>query len=256
MKGIINKKIFNCFAFLIISVISLLNCFFLVGCSNNEDVLRRQAIEHENYLLAQMQTIESRYQITDRNIEEIVLQNYYLGSVNVYDKNGIDVGGFLIDNHTVYHNWYTINKNEDGNLHIKLETLERQDDNSFINNEPYIIHDRSLSINLEPYVNFNFASENGNREFRNSSYETENSYKIKHEVKTNVTEFETTRIINIERGAWNSSHTNQFCSFEIQLVKVVFDDTTYNSATIMEYRFTANSFVNEKLETLLDSYND
>ena len=232
---------------------------FLILCScadDGTDKLRQQAIEHENYLLSQMETIENKYQITNRNVDEIVLQNYSLGSVSIYDTNGTSFWSFGIENQTVYHNWYSIQKNDEGIFDIKFETIDRQENKyHYVNDEPYIIHDRALTINLSPYNDFYFASVDGNKEYRNSSYETENSYKITHEVKTNATEFETTRILNVELGDWNSSHTEQFCTYEIQLVKIIFEDTTYNTASIMEYRFRATTFVSEELNEVFESYN-
>jgi len=254
------KKVFKVFILVISLILVLFNCSFLSACSDNDDSdkLRKQAIEHENYLLAQMQTIDSKYQITNRNVEEIVLQNYSLGIVDVYDTNGVDIGGYIIENHTIYHNWYEIEKNEEGILDIKFETVDRQENKNsyFSNNKPYIIHDRALSINLSPYNNFSFASANGDNEGRNAVYNTENSYKIQYEVKTNVTEFETTRIVNVVKGPWNSSHTEQFCTYEIKFIKIIFEDLSYNNATIMEYRFTVQTFVDEEYDELFDSYND
>lgn len=234
------------------------SCLLLCACGDDEtDKLRQQAIEHENYLLSQMETIENKYQITNRNDDEIVLQNYSLGSVSIYDTYGTSFWSFGIENQTVYHNWYSIQKSDDGIFNIKFETIDRQENRyHYTNNEPYIIHDRALTINLSPYNDFYFASVDGNKEYKNSSYKTENSYKITHEVKTNVTEFETTRILNVELGNWNSSHTEQFCTYEIQFVKIIFEDTTYNTATIMEYRFRATTFVSEELNEVFDSYNN
>lgn len=256
MNKIITKHYFYRYFIVIVSIfVMTINVLFLSACSNDEDDLRKQAIEHENYLLAQMQTIENKYQITNRNQEEITLQNYSLDRVAIYDKNGVEVGGFLIDNHTVYHNWYEIEKNDSGILNVVFETVDREEDkNTLANNLPYIIHDRAMSIDLAPYKTLSFASANGDNETRNASYTTENSDKIKYEVKTNVYEFETTRILNVVKGDWNSTHTLQFCTYEIQIVRVVFDDTTYTSGIIMEYRFTAQGTVSTLYDEIFNSY--
>lgn len=256
MKKIINKHYFYKYFIVIVSIFVItINVLFLSACSNDEDDLRKAAIEHENYLLAQMQTIENKYQITNRNQEEITLQNYSLNRVAVYDKKGVEVGGFLIDNHTVYHNWYEIEKNDNGLLNVVFETVDREEDkNTLTNNLPYIIHDRAMSIDLAPYNILSFASANGDSEFRNASYTTENSDKIKYDVKTNVSEFETTRILNVVKGDWNSTHTLQFCTYEVQLVRVVFDDTTYTNGIIMEYRFTAQGTVSTLYDEIFNSY--
>jgi len=94
--------------FLPLLIVILSCCILIPHSANDEDKIRQQAIEHENYLLAQMQTIENKYNIIERNNEEIVLQNYSLGNVSVYDKNGTSIHGFIIENETIYHNWYSI----------------------------------------------------------------------------------------------------------------------------------------------------
>lgn len=241
--------------FLPLLIVILSCCILIPNSTNDEDKIRQQAIEHENYLLSQMQTIKNTYNIIERNNEEIVLQNYSLGNVSIYDKNGTSIHGFIIENKTIYHNWYSIQKNNNGIFDITLKTVDRQESKgNYMNNEPYIIHDRALTINLSPYTSLNFASTNGENEFRNTAYETENSHKIKYDVKTGVTEFEMTRIINIEKGSWNTSHTLQFCTYEVKLIKIIFEDTNYDKATIMEYRFVANGTTSEELDELYESY--
>lgn len=249
------KYAFAMMLFLPVLIAILTICVVIPNLKNKEDNTKQQSIEHEKYLLSQMQTIENKYNIVERNTEEIVLKNYSLGSVSIYDKNGTAIHGFTTENETVYHNWYSIQKNDNGIFDITLKTIDRQErKNDYTTNGPYIIHDRALTINLSPYVSLNFASVNGKNEFRNAAYETENSYKIKYAVKTGVTEFEMTRIINIEKGSWNTSHTLQFCTYEIKLIKIVFEDTNYDKATIMEYRFIVNGTTYEELDKLYASY--
>lgn len=235
--------------FCIIFVILLI--YYIITLLNNaseEDTEREQARIQEEYLLSQMLPIENKYSITGRNSQEIILQHYTLGYVNIYDKLGTSVVAFNIENMSIYYNWYTIEQDNNGLFDINLITVDRPEDKStYFNNELYIIHDRALQINLSPYTDLNFASVNGENKSRNKAYEFENSSQIKYEVKTNVTEFETTKILNIVDEGWNTSHTLQFYSYEISLIKIIFEDTTYKKAGIAEYRFTAFGTYNEDL---------
>lgn len=233
----------------------LISCLVFCSCSDvNKDDSRERAKQHEEYLLSQMLLINNNYSITRRNTEEIVLQNYNLGRVEIYDKHGTSFHAYGIENHTVYHNWYTIEKNNDGVFDIKMTTIDRPEDfSTYYNNELRVIHDRALQINLSPYSSLMFASGNGEDKFRNTAYEFENSSKIKYEVKTEVTMFETTKILNIIEGPWNTSHTLQFCTYEISLIKIIFEDTSYQKASIMEYRFKAQGTVDEDMYSVFET---
>ena len=249
--NVLYKILAICCTFLFILTCCLLFC----SCSDiDKDDSREQAKQNEEYLLSQMLPINYKYSIINKNSEEIVLNNYDLGRVEIYDKHGTSFRAYSIENHTVFHNWYIIEKNDDGIFDIMMTTIDRPENfSTYYNNELRVIHDRALQINLSPYSTLMFASGNGEDKYRNTTFEFENSSKIKYAVKTKVTMFETTKILNIIEGPWNTYHTLQFCTYEISLIKVIFEDASYQKASIMEYRFRTEGIVDENMYSVFET---
>lgn len=98
------KYVFTMMIFMPVLIAILTICVVIPNLKGKEDNAKQQSIEHEKYLLSQMQTIENKYNIVERNNKEIVLKNHSLGSVSIYDKNGTARHGFTIENETIYHN--------------------------------------------------------------------------------------------------------------------------------------------------------
>jgi hypothetical protein len=197
------------------------------------------AIDYNNMLYETIQPLNKQYSLTEHNHEEIPLQNYTLGTISVYDKYGVRFAGLGIENKTVYHNWYSIQANENGAIDIGMFSLARTAPNSWSNGLKQTTHGRALIINFEPYNDLFFASVGGEIAYKNMQYFTVHSEEILFPVITNVTQFEMTKIISRGSISWNTSHTLRFRTYVVSYVKIVFEDTTYTNATIAEYRFSA-----------------
>ena len=234
------KRFFSLYIIICLAAVPLILSACGIGISSEEERYNnlQNAIQHEEFLLSQMQSISKKYAITDRNPSEIVLTNYALGNISIYDKHGNAIRGFGINNATIYHNWYSLSARDNGIVHIEMETVTRTRQNEFFNSKKTSLHDRSLTINLEPYTGLSFASLNGEKS-GTLGYRFENSTEILYPVVTNTTEFAMTRIISRGELGWNTSHTMQHRTFVISYMKIIFEDTTYSNATIMEYRFSA-----------------
>ena len=124
------------------------------------------------------------------------MQNYTLGTVSVYDKYGVRFAGLRIENKTVYHNWYSIQANENGAIDIGMFSLARIPNNT----SDYVLnqtaHDRTLTINFKSYNDLFFASVGGEVVDKNTQYFTKHSDEILFPVVKNATQFETTKIIS------------------------------------------------------------
>lgn len=216
---------------LILSILILCATIFC-ACNVSNDVESKDdlqsAIDHNNALYETMQPLSKKYNIIERNIKEIPLQNYTLDSFKVYDKYGVKFAGLLVENKTIYHNWYSIQANENGVINIEMFCVARKPSKLGWESR---VHDRTLTINFEPYNGLFFANIGGERAYKNTRFFTPHSDEILFPVITNVTQFETTKIIS----------SDNYGTYVISYIKIIFEDTTYNKATIMEYRFSART---------------
>ncbi|MDE7192031.1 MAG: hypothetical protein K2O35_06155 [Clostridia bacterium] len=241
------KKVISCL--LIILSVLCLGVFF-VACSDSDidqdGNVNNSDLERQEYLLSQMESISKRYTIVDKNPKEIVLTNYSLGNISIYDMYGNSVAAFGIENKTVYHNWYSIEEDENGSIQIDMNTVTR-----YLKNYGSK-YDRALEINLDPFKDIQFASLNGEEERINYySCFNENTKKLLYPVMTNVTQFVSSKVLSKVASGWNSTHTNQYGYYEILYIVVTFNDTTYRSATIMEYRFIVIEWEPYNFDSLL-----
>lgn len=246
------KKILN----LMLSFILVLSLgLVFTGCGNVDNEENNQIdkiIAKQEFLLNQMKSINKTYSITSRNPEEIVLSNYSLGQINLYDIYGNEIIGLNLDEpRTIYHNWYTLEESENGIVQIDMDTITRFSNTRFSNSTKQSKHDRALSVNMEPFNNVKFASLNGEDvEFNN--YYIEGGYKILYPVVTNVTQFASSKILRKTANGWNTSHTDQYATYEVLYSIISFYDTSYESATVMEYRFSITTWSPYKFDCLLN----
>jgi hypothetical protein len=211
--------------------------FCACDLDTNVDSLQ-YAIDYNNMLYDAMQPVNSKYNITERNLEEIALQNFSLGTIKVYDKYGVRFSRLAVENKTVFHNWYSIKADENGIIEVNIFNFNRTDSFAWMNEICHTVHDRALTINFQPYNDLLFASVEGEVAYKNTQYFTAHSDEILFPVIINVTQFEMTKIISRGNIFWNSNQTSRFRTYVISLIKIVFEDTTYTNGTILEYNFS------------------
>ncbi len=240
------------------TILILLSLSFIIplsacGDSNNEKSSQKdEIVVRQEFLLEQMKPISKTYSISSRNSEEIVLSNYSLGIIDLYDIYGNSAIGLNInEGRTVFHNWYSLEEDEDGFVQVDMNTVTRFSNNSYFNATKRSKHDRALKINVEPFDNVQFASLDGEDVELYNCF-TEESRKILYPVVTKATQFASSKILSKTEGGWNTSHTMQYATYEILYSVISFNDTTYKSATVMQYRFFTGTWSPYEFDSLLN----